>query len=60
MRHSECRLSRIASVEFIPNFDGSECEPSVVPAKVSPVKVPVLLLDGGGAGIAVGITIWVT
>ncbi|KAL7547483.1 hypothetical protein ACHAWF_010778 [Thalassiosira exigua] len=59
MRYTECRLTRMASeallddvhmdtVEFLPNFDGSEYEPSVLPA-----KVPVLLLNGG-AGIAVG------
>lgn len=36
------------TVEFLPNFDGSEYEPAVLPA-----KVPVLLLNGG-AGIAVG------
>ncbi|KAL9183740.1 hypothetical protein ACHAXT_004596 [Thalassiosira profunda] len=59
MRYTECRLTRIAAdtllddinldtVEFLPNFDGSEYEPSVLPA-----KVPMLLLNGG-AGIAVG------
>eukprot|EP00970_Alexandrium_tamarense_P001369 scaffold145_cov195-Alexandrium_tamarense.AAC.13 len=59
MRYTECRLTRIAAetllddilmdtVEFLPNFDGSEYEPSVLPA-----KVPILLLNGG-AGIAVG------
>ncbi|KAL7538953.1 hypothetical protein ACHAXR_011946 [Thalassiosira sp. AJA248-18] len=59
MRYTECRLTKIAAetllddinldtVEFLPNFDGSEYEPSVLPA-----KVPVLLLNGG-AGIAVG------
>lgn len=59
MRYTECRLSRMAAetlledinmdtVEFLPNFDGSEYEPSVLPA-----KVPMLLLNGG-AGIAVG------
>ncbi|KAL7455954.1 hypothetical protein ACHAWC_007443 [Mediolabrus comicus] len=59
MRYTECRLTRIAAetllddinldtVEFLPNFDGSEYEPSVLPA-----KVPLLLLNGG-AGIAVG------
>lgn len=36
------------TVEFLPNFDGSEYEPSVLPA-----KVPMLLLNGA-AGIAVG------
>ena len=59
MRYTECRLTKIANeallediqldtVEFLPNFDGSEYEPSVLPA-----KVPLLLLNGG-AGIAVG------
>lgn len=59
MRYTECRLTKLASetllddinldtVEFVPNFDGSEYEPSVLPA-----KVPILLLNGG-AGIAVG------
>lgn len=59
MRYTECRLTKIAAetlldeinldtVEFLPNFDGSEFEPSVLPA-----KVPILLLNGG-AGIAVG------
>ena len=59
MRYTECRLTKMAAeallddinldtVEFLPNFDGSEYEPSVLPA-----KVPMLLLNGG-AGIAVG------
>lgn len=59
MRYTECRLTRIAAetlledinadtVDFLPNFDGSDYEPSVLPA-----KVPMLLLNGG-AGIAVG------
>mmetsp|Transcript_3875 Transcript_3875/g.8230 ORF Transcript_3875/g.8230 Transcript_3875/m.8230 type:complete len:961 (+) Transcript_3875:263-3145(+) len=59
MRYTECRLTRTAAetllediamdtVEFLPNFDGSEYEPSVLPA-----KVPMLLLNGA-AGIAVG------
>ncbi|KAL3796886.1 hypothetical protein HJC23_008839 [Cyclotella cryptica] len=59
MRYTECRLTRLASetllddinmdtVQFLPNFDGSEYEPAVLPA-----KVPILLLNGG-AGIAVG------
>mmetsp|Transcript_9112 Transcript_9112/g.16430 ORF Transcript_9112/g.16430 Transcript_9112/m.16430 type:complete len:195 (-) Transcript_9112:17-601(-) len=59
MRYTECRLSKISAdtllddinldtVTFTPNFDGSEYEPSVLPA-----KVPMLLLNGG-AGIAVG------
>ena len=59
MRYTECRLTRVAhealleglnedSVDFIPNFDGNEVEPSVLPA-----KLPILLLNGC-AGIAVG------
>jgi DNA gyrase subunit A len=59
MRYTECRLTRIAAetllddinldtVDFLPNFDGNEYEPSVLPA-----KVPMLLLNGA-AGIAVG------
>ncbi|KAK1736801.1 DNA gyrase subunit A [Skeletonema marinoi] len=59
MRYTECKLSKLAAetllddinmdtVEFLPNFDGNEYEPSVLPA-----KVPLLLLNGG-AGIAVG------
>ena len=66
MRHNECRLSKIssetllddinlskiASVEFLPNFDGSKYEPSMLPAnvppaKVPPVNVPVPLRNGG-------------
>jgi DNA gyrase subunit A len=59
MRYTECRLTKLSAetllddinmdtVPFLPNFDGSEYEPAVLPA-----KVPVLLLNGG-AGIAVG------
>ena len=59
MRYTECRLTKLAAetllddinldtVDFLPNFDGSEYEPAVLPA-----KVPMLLLNGG-AGIAVG------
>ena len=58
MRYTEVRLSRISSemledldketVEFYPNYDGGELEPSVVPT-----KVPNLLLNGS-SGIAVG------
>ena len=36
------------TVDFIPNFDGNESEPTVLPA-----KLPFLLLNGC-AGIAVG------
>lgn len=58
MRYTECRLSAIAStllvdieretVDFIPNYDGSKNEPTVLPA-----KIPNLLINGSD-GIAVG------
>jgi DNA gyrase subunit A len=59
MRYTECKLTRVAhealleglnedSIDFIPNFDGNEVEPAVLPA-----KLPILLLNGC-AGIAVG------
>ena len=58
MRYTEARLSRLShelladidrdTVEFRDNYDGSEREPSVVPA-----KFPNLLVNGAG-GIAVG------
>ena len=58
MRYTEAKLSRIATemladidketVDFIPNYDDSEVEPSVLPA-----KFPQLLVNGSG-GIAVG------
>jgi len=58
MRYTEARLSKIASelledidkntVDFIDNFDGSQQEPTVLPA-----KLPNLLLMGS-EGIAVG------
>ncbi len=58
MRYTESRLSRIAvellddldkeTVDFVPNYDDSELEPSVLPA-----KFPQLLVNGSG-GIAVG------
>jgi len=58
MRYTEVRLARIASqmlddldketVDFIPNYDGSESEPMVLPN-----KIPNLLLNGT-SGIAVG------
>src|SRR5213592_3567087 len=57
-RYTECRLERLASelladiekdtVEFVPNYDEKEHEPTVLPA-----KLPNLLLNGG-SGIAVG------
>lgn len=58
MRYTEARLNKLSeellqdidkeTVAFVPNFDGSEKEPSVLPA-----KVPNLLVNGG-SGIAVG------
>jgi DNA gyrase subunit A len=58
MRYTEVRLARIAhelladidkeTVDFGPNYDGSEQEPLVLPA-----KIPNLLINGS-AGIAVG------
>jgi DNA gyrase subunit A len=58
MRYTEARLGRIAvdllqdlekeTVDFTPNYDDSELEPSVLPA-----KWPNLLVNGSG-GIAVG------
>lgn len=58
MRYTEARLSAAAeemmvdiekeTVEFVPNFDGSLTEPSVLPS-----KIPNLLLNGS-SGIAVG------
>jgi DNA gyrase subunit A len=57
-RYTECRLDRIASelltdidketVDFVPNYDGKEREPTVLPA-----RLPNLLINGSG-GIAVG------
>jgi DNA gyrase subunit A len=57
-RYTECRLSRLAeelladidkeTVDFVPNFDESTEEPSVLPT-----KVPNLLINGSD-GIAVG------
>jgi len=58
MRYTECRLERIAAelladidretVDFTPNYDGKELEPTVLPA-----RIPNLLINGS-AGIAVG------
>src|SRR6195952_3667945 len=58
MRYTEIRLSKIAhemladidkeTVDFGPNYDGSEREPQVLPS-----KLPNLLVNGSG-GIAVG------
>ena len=57
-RYTECRMARISSeiladidketVDFVPNYDGREQEPSVLPT-----KVPNLLVNGS-SGIAVG------
>ncbi|WP_045224308.1 DNA gyrase subunit A [Methyloterricola oryzae] len=58
MRYTEVRMSRIAhdlladldkeTVDFVPNYDESEREPSVLPT-----RIPNLLINGS-AGIAVG------
>ncbi|MDL2284228.1 DNA gyrase subunit A [Oxalobacter sp. OttesenSCG-928-P03] len=58
MRYTECRLDRIAgemladidkeTVDFVPNYDGKEEEPSVLPT-----RIPSLLVNGS-SGIAVG------
>ena len=58
MRYTESRLSRIASelladidmetVDFVPNYDGKEREPAVLPS-----RLPNLLVNGA-TGIAVG------
>jgi DNA gyrase subunit A len=58
MRYTECRLGRIASdlladidmetVDFSPNYDGKENEPTVLPS-----RIPNLLVNGS-SGIAVG------
>jgi DNA gyrase subunit A len=59
MRYTEAKLSSVAydslladikedTVDFLPNFDGNEVEPVVLPA-----RLPMLLLNGG-SGIAVG------
>jgi DNA gyrase subunit A len=58
MRYTEIRMAKIAhsmledidkeTVDFIPNYDGSEHEPSVLPT-----RIPNLLVNGS-AGIAVG------
>ena len=57
-RYTECRLEKIAgelladieseTVDFVPNYDGKELEPSVLPA-----RAPNLLVNGS-SGIAVG------
>jgi len=58
MRYTECRLERITdqlisdidkeTVDFVPNYDGKEQEPVVLPS-----RVPNLLVNGS-SGIAVG------
>ncbi len=58
MRYTEVRMAKIAhelladldkeTVDFVPNYDGSEQMPSVMPA-----KIPNLLINGS-SGIAVG------
>jgi len=60
MRYTEVRLAKIAgellddldkeTVDFVPNYDGAESEPVVLPA-----KLPNLLLNGA-SGIAVGMS----
>jgi DNA gyrase subunit A len=57
-RYTECRLEKIASelladidketVDFVPNYDGKELEPTVLPT-----RAPNLLVNGS-SGIAVG------
>ena len=57
-RYTECRLEKIAgeiladidkqTVDMVPNYDGKELEPTVLPA-----RLPNLLINGSG-GIAVG------
>mmetsp|Transcript_19651 Transcript_19651/g.29154 ORF Transcript_19651/g.29154 Transcript_19651/m.29154 type:complete len:905 (-) Transcript_19651:1171-3885(-) len=59
MRYTECKLTQLSkdalledlyedTVPFVPNFDGNEVEPLVLPA-----RLPILLMNGC-AGIAVG------
>ncbi len=58
MRYTECRMTRIASqmladieqdtVDFVPNYDESTTEPSVLPT-----RIPNLIVNGSN-GIAVG------
>ncbi|MDD3517078.1 MAG: DNA gyrase subunit A [Chromatiales bacterium] len=58
MRYTEVRMAKIAhelmadidkeTVDFVPNYDGSEREPSILPA-----RLPNLLINGS-TGIAVG------
>ena len=58
MRYTECRLEKITdqiisdidkeTVDFVPNYDGKEQEPTVLPS-----RIPNLLVNGS-SGIAVG------
>lgn len=58
MRYTEIRMTRIAhelmadieqeTVDFVPNYDGKEQEPAVLPT-----RIPTLLINGS-SGIAVG------
>ncbi|MCP5328050.1 MAG: DNA gyrase subunit A [Sinobacteraceae bacterium] len=58
MRYTECRLEKISdqlladidkeTVDFVPNYDGKELEPAVLPS-----RIPNLLVNGS-SGIAVG------
>src|SRR5450631_1335973 len=58
MRYTECRMTRIAgemladidmeTVDFVPNYDESTSEPSVLPT-----RIPTLIVNGSN-GIAVG------
>lgn len=58
MRYTECKLTSIATtmlqdieqdtVDYLPNYDGSEQEPAVLPC-----RLPMILLNGS-SGIAVG------
>src|SRR5664280_1472329 len=58
MRYTECRLMPLAmemlrdidseTVDFVPNYDGSTSEPSILPS-----RIPNLLVNGS-SGIAVG------
>src|SRR3954451_23851505 len=58
MRYTECRLQKVANelladidketVDFAPNYDGKELEPTVLPS-----RLPNLLVNGS-SGIAVG------
>ncbi len=60
MRYTEVRMNRVTealladidkdTVEWVPNYDGNEAEPEVLPA-----KVPNLLVNGS-SGIAVGMS----